>query len=55
MFKAKNICTGEVRTVYGLCGTSFLFFCGVDDHGNAQWCYGDISDYMPFEGDSDEN
>lgn len=54
MFKVKNIYTGEIHTVYGLNGTSFLFFWGFDEKGYAQWGYGDINAYVPMEG-LDEN
>lgn len=49
MFKVKNIYTGEIHTVYGLNGTSFLFFWEIDENGHARWGYGDIDDYVPME------
>lgn len=55
MFKVKNIYTGEIHTAYGLNGTSFLFFWGIDDNGHARWIYGDINDYVPMEEGQDEN
>ena len=49
MFKVKNIYTGEIHTVYGLNGTSFLFSWEIDENGHARWGYGDIDDYVPME------
>ena len=45
MFKVRNIYTGEVETVYAVCGVSFLFYNGV------QWYYGDMNQYEPVEDD----
>ncbi|MBR5022829.1 MAG: hypothetical protein IKY18_06485 [Oscillospiraceae bacterium] len=43
MYKVKNIATGEVRTVYALCGTMFLF------HNGLEWHYDNMEYYMPVE------
>ena len=44
MYKVKNTETGEVRTVYALCGTMFLF------HNGIEWHYDNMENYMPVEG-----
>lgn len=44
MYKVKNTETGEVRTVYALCGTMFLF------HNGVEWHYDNMENYMPVEG-----
>lgn len=43
MYKVKNIATGEVRTVYALCGTMLLF------HNGLEWYYDNMENYIPVE------
>ena len=43
MFKVKNVSTGEIRTVYAICGIMFMFYDGT------AWVCDYMDQYEPVE------
>lgn len=44
MFEVKDIRVGEIKTVYAICGTMFMFY------NNGDWYWDDMQYYEPVEG-----